>query len=150
MDWKTKIKETIKKKDSRFYLMLFIVASTLFFTYLWASSLKGFFVEGPGISQDFEVFQAPEIDSDFEERLDAFRIILEERRVDDDNDKSLSDEDLNKIKGVIESRQEEELDIEDENEGLGIPIISEELEDSQDLVNELKKKIEELEKKLGD
>lgn len=158
-NWRQKIIEVIKKGDSRFWLMVFVVVSTLSIFVVWSFNIKSVFSGSVKLSQDMENMGmaevSDEVGSTFSELADVLNNIKEPEA---EEKETLNDEDLNKIIEAVNSKiisAEASTTASSTVDGLenntsSDPILSTELDESDQTVKELKKRIEELEKKLGE
>jgi hypothetical protein len=155
-----RLKEVLRKKDSRFWLMVFVLASTLVMVFLWTASFRGFF-SGASISRDIEKMGFSEMSienqevNEFLENINkVFDSFNEEKNIDDNNfskNNTLSSdldedriEDLKeKINQIVAEREE------GEENSTSTAIISDEIIKSDEVISELRAQIKELEEKLN-
>ncbi len=153
-NWKKKLKNIFKERDSRFWLMIFVVISTITIFVIWSMNLKDIFPE-KSIRQDVEGLGLTQVKTEFQEDKDYFLTLLKKL------EKQSSEEDINqaeleKLKQIVGERIEgnnslgsSTNDLLSTSSSSSIPVISQDLDNSEQEIKELKKKIEELEKKMG-
>lgn len=153
-NWKKKLKNIFKERDSRFWLMIFVVISTITIFVIWSMNLKDIFPE-KSIRQDVEGLGLTQVKTEFQEDKDYFLTLLKKL------EKQSSEEDINqaeleKLKQIVGERIESNNSLGSSTNDLlstssssSIPVISEDLDNSEQEIKELKRKIEELEKKMG-
>ena len=157
-NWIVKIKKLIKERDSRFWLLIFVVISTLAVLVIWSMNIKNIFPKN-GLSQDFKDLGLDEIKTEFQEDKDDFSKILEELKSKSEvkNEKKQQDE-IEEIRRAINKKIEENNSLNTSSDIFvststvtsSIPVISQDLDESEQEINKLKDKIEELEKRLND
>ena len=153
-NWKKKLKNIFKERDSRFWLMIFVVISTITIFVIWSMNLKDIFPE-KSIRQDVEGLGLTQVKTEFQEDKDYFLTLLKKL------EKQSSEEDINqaeleKLKQIVGERIEgnnslgsSTNDLLSTSSSSSIPVISQDLDNSEQEIKELKRKIEELEKKMG-
>ncbi len=131
------IKKVLKKRDSRFWLMIFVVVSTSSFLVLWSINLKDSFSNKGGLVRDIESFNLGESKMEVDDILGNFSSLLDSFAEEED-DSSLEelqeDESLNKAQNIFRD----------------LATSSDELTYSESEIEELRRKIEELEEKIKD
>ncbi|MFA7365011.1 MAG: hypothetical protein WCZ12_01465 [Patescibacteria group bacterium] len=144
-----KIKQIIKKGDSRFWLMIFVVFSTSLIFVFWISDLGvRFSSESRASKSEFDFTVIKDVaQEDLSQTFDEFWRIMEEESKKEDNKTNNSVIDVIKIEQAInDKKNEEEVELLVEEDVLDSP--SKELEESEETIESLKKRIEELEKNL--
>jgi hypothetical protein len=143
-DFWSEIKKVLKKKDSRFWLMVFVIVSTSFLLVLWSINLKDYFSDKGNLSQDVENLKLGEGNTEDSNILGDFSSLLEafaEEKEDSSLRDSQEDESLNKAQNIFQDLAEDKNNLatgsadSDHNEGE---------------IDELRRKIEELEEKIED
>ncbi len=163
-NWKQKFIEVLKERDGRFWLMLFVVTSTLSIFVIWSVNIKNVFSSSTTLSDDLNSLGIIDSGERVNSAISEFSSLLE--RVDEpkeDEKTPLSDDDLEKIIEAINAKIEIEnssttassstiYDIDGalDNNSSSDLVLYPELDESDQTVKELKKIIEELEKKLGE
>lgn len=172
-NWRQKIIEVIKKKDNRFWLMIFVVFSTLSILSIWVMDIRNVFSSEVSLSEEISFFKIDDSNSQLDYFLEDFDSFIDNINLEEDSNIELSsntsstdileDSDLDKIIEAVNlklSEQEDEniiisdinnsQDEKYEMNSSSDPILSLELDESDQNLVELKKRIEELEKKLGE
>lgn len=162
-----KIKKLIKAKDKRFWLMIFVVVSTLSILLIWILDIKNVFqVEKKVSKNNFDFTQMKnDAQSDIDKTLNDLSALIEKQMKDEDLERAknssgimdlkkveeLIEEKNNQIEGDKNNNQTKNKDIEKnslENNSEEIDPVQVDLEKSDQVVEDLKKRIEELEKNL--
>ncbi len=146
-DWKIKIKNIIKEKDNRFWLMIFVVLSTIAIFVIWSLNLKNIFPQ-KDVSQEISDLGLDQIKTEFQEDKDSFLKTLESLEEKKSAEK-MNQAEVEKLKEAISNKVEENNLLSTSTSSSSIPVISQDLDNSEQEIDELRKKIEELEKKLG-
>jgi preprotein translocase subunit SecF len=146
-----KIKEVIKKKDNRFWLMIFVIISTSFIFIFWISELGVMFSGENKTSKAEEDSGFEIIKNDAQDNLsqtfEEFWEIVEEESEKKNPQIENSVVDIIRIEEEIERRKsEEKVEVSSSTEASTSSL--EELESSEETIESLKKRIEELEKNL--
>ncbi len=158
-----KIKKVIKAKDSRFWLMIFVTTSTLFILVLWAMNLRNIFPQSISFASDSQALGLDNVNKDMTSISDDFSIFLErlekieaESNLEKDKNSDIEKKEIDELKKIIEEKinnsekdnlvNNDSLDI---NSTSSIPVLSQDLDNSEQEIRELKKRLEELENKLG-
>lgn len=154
-NWKVKMKNIITERDNRFWLMIFVVLSTIAIFVVWSMNLKNIFPK-KDISQEASDLGLNQIKTELQEDKDSFLEILE--KLEEKNSaKKINQTEVEKLKEAIGNKVEEnnlsgtstDNNISTSTSSSSIPVISQDLDNSEQEIDELRKKIEELEKKLG-
>ncbi len=142
-----RIKNIIKAKDKRFWLMLFVVFSTLLVFVIWTLDIKNVFFEEKKITKnDFDFTQMKnEVQADVNKTLEEFSALIEKKMEAGGVKNPAEIIDLKKVEDLIDEKNKTE-----KNEGNDKIEKTEksDLEKSEETVESLKKRIEELEKNL--
>lgn len=148
-----KFKKVIEEKDKRFWLMIFVIISTSAIFFIWISDLNNIFssnkiAEGGGLNISVIKDNAQ---GDLDKTLEEFSVLMDSSA--DDGGASATSSVLDLImKGVVSEKIKEEKDISaeklDEGGRLNEEEGADELGESEENINNLKKRIEELEGKL--
>jgi len=146
-NWKIKIKNIIKEKDNRFWLMIFVVLSTIAIFVIWSLNLKNIFPK-KDISQEVSDLGLDQIKIELQEDKDSFLKTLESLEEKKSAEK-INQTEVEKLKEAISNKVEENNLLSTSTSSSSIPVISQDLDNSEQEIDELRKKIEELEKKLG-
>lgn len=149
-NWWEKIKNTIKKKDKHFWLLIFIVFSTLLIFILWSVNLKNFFPNNASFSKDLEKLEISNTKDNLDKTIYDFLLLLDKEEKDKkiEEKDALSEESLEKIKKAVNDKIIENKNIKNNNGTSTIPVLSEDLDNSEQEIIKLKRKIEELEKRI--
>jgi hypothetical protein len=153
-NWKNKLKNIFKERDSRFWLMIFVIISTTTIFVVWSMNLKNIFPEKT-IRQDVEDLGLIQVKTEFREDKDYFLTLL--KKLEKQNsEEDINEAELEKLKQIIEEKIESNNslgtstnDLLSTSSSSSIPVISQDLDNSEQEIEELKRKIEELEKKMG-
>lgn len=159
-NWWLKLKKVVAKKDKYFWLLIFVVVSTLSIFIVWSFNLENIFSNKVSLAGDFEFLNISESKKEVNETLEGFAVLLnsiESQNAFEIKDESTLDEtDLDKIKKaiddkIIQNKNEELVDniITNINNSSSLPILSEELDESDQEIAELKRRIKELEEKIN-
>lgn len=155
-NWKVKIKNIIKEKDNRFWLMIFVVLSTIAIFVIWSLNLKNIFPKRD-INQEAEELGLDQVKTEFQEDKDDFFQLLN-KIGQQKKEEDITQTEIERLKRVVGDKIEENNSLATSADNIlatssmatsSIPIISQDLDDSEQDIEELRKKIEELEKKLG-
>lgn len=160
-NWKQKLKGIIKERDSRFWLMLFVIVVTLSFFVVWSINIKNVFSKSVAFSDDLDSMGVSNSGEKINLAFSEFSSLLEKAEEPKlEEEASLSDDDLGKIIEALNYKIENESAsttasstdemTDDKNSSSSDPILYPELDESDQAIKELKKRIEELEKKLGE
>ncbi len=151
--WQSKIKRVIKEKDGSFYLMIFVIFFTLLTIFLWASNLKIVFSKDR-IDNNKKSIDVSDSKKDVKDALSD--VLTAMNNIDTitasssntSSDLLVEEKDLEKLKEALN----EKLDQKNlaSSSSSTIPVISQELDDSEQEIAELKLRISELEEKLND
>ncbi len=142
-----KIKSVIKAQDKRFWLMLFVVSSTLLVFIIWTLDIKNVFFEEKKVGESDLNFveMKKEVQADVNKTLEEFSFLIEKKMEESGAKESAEIIDLKKVEDLINEKNKEEevetdsfLDVSEKSD----------LEKSDETVDNLKKRIEELEKEL--
>ncbi|PKM91556.1 hypothetical protein CVU82_03095 [Candidatus Falkowbacteria bacterium HGW-Falkowbacteria-1] len=144
-----KFKNVIKKKDKRFWLMIFVVVATLAVFFIWISDFNDIFFANSkaaeGSSLDLFTIKDTAKD-DLDKTLEEFSVLMDSKI--DENNISATSSVLGLImEKAVSEKIEEEKSINDKKE-LDESIQKDALGESEENINNLKKRIEELEGKL--
>ncbi|MCK9439282.1 MAG: hypothetical protein WC164_02385 [Patescibacteria group bacterium] len=142
-----KIKSVIKAQDKRFWLMLFVVFSTLLVFIIWTLDVKNVFFEEKKIDKsDFDFAEMKkEVQLDVNKTLEEFSFLIEKKMEESGVNESAEIMDLRKVEDLInEKNKTEEIEVDDFPDSLE----KSDLEKSDETVDNLKKRIEELEREL--
>ncbi len=155
-NWKIKIKGIIKERDNRFWLMIFVVLSTVAIFVFWSMNLKNIFPKRD-INQEAEELGLDQVKTEFQEDRDDFFQLLN-KIGQQKKEEDITQTEIERLKRVVVNKIEENNSLATSADNIlatssmatsSIPIISQDLDDSEQDIEELRKKIEELEKKLG-
>lgn len=155
-NWKIKIKGIIKERDNRFWLMIFVVLSTVAIFVFWSMNLKNIFPKRD-INQEAEELGLDQVKTEFQEDRDDFFQLLN-KIGQQKKEEDITQTEIERLKRVVGNKIEENNSLATSADNIlatssmatsSIPIISQDLDDSEQDIEELRKKIEELEKKLG-
>ena len=171
-DWPKKIRKTIDKKDSRFWLMIFVLVSTTAIFVLWSLDLKNTYSSSASFKKDSSDLGLSSISTDLGLAVSDFSEIfgqiseetdfiseLGEEIDNNSREEEVSLDELDKLKQALENRVNgallkdgallEDGDLlEEEYDNSSVPALYPELDDSEQTIMDLKKRIEELESKL--
>lgn len=146
-----KIKKVIKEKDNRFWLMIFVVVSTLVVFVIWISDFNNIFFNDKvvkGNDLDLQSIKNEGL-AEFNKNFEDFSSFLGESLVDVENN------DTNKLNLILEQSvsekikgKEAELELANENSKVNSLENIDELQESEENIENLKRKIEELEQKI--
>jgi hypothetical protein len=131
------IKKVFKKRDSRFWLMIFVVVSTSSFLVLWSINLKDSFSNKGSLVRDIESLNLDDSKIEFNNifgDLSSLLESLEEEGGDSSLEENEEDEVLNKAQNIFRD----------------FATSSDELTYNESEIEELRRKIEELEEKIKD
>lgn len=158
--WPERIKKVIKERDGSFYLMIFVVFFTFLTIFLWAANFKTSLAENKKNNQ--KVIQIDETKKeDLNKSIDNLMIALDNldkinnTTTIEVNTSSTSTDDLsveiskNELEEVKQKLNDKINEL-NTTSSSSIPILSQELDDSEQEINELKLKIAELEEKLNE
>lgn len=161
-----KIKKVIKAKDSRFWLMIFVTASTLFVLVLWSMNLRNIFPQSISFASDSQALGLDNINKDVVSISDDFSIFLErlekaeqDLNQEEGSNSNIKKQEIDELKKILEDKlnngdvddvnNPNSKNISNSNNTSSIPILSQDLDNSEQEIRELKKRLEELENKLG-
>lgn len=142
-----KIKVVIKAQDKRFWLMLFVVVSTLLVFIIWTLDIKNVFFEEKKVNEGDLNFaeMKKEVQADVNKTLEEFSFLIEKKMEESGVRESTEIMDFKKVEDlIIEKNKGEEVEVDDSVD------VSEksDLEKSDETVDDLKRRIEELEREL--
>jgi hypothetical protein len=169
-NWRQKIIEVIKKRDSRFWLMIFVVISTLSIMSIWIMDVRNVFSGGNSWNEELSLIKPDNNNNQLDSALGDLANFLENIPVEEESDsenilgtsssENIDDNDLSKIVEAINLKLSEQGDENiavsdiknktEETSSSSDPILSLDLDASDQSSVELKKIIEELEKRLGE
>lgn len=143
-----KIRSVIRAKDKRFWLMIFVVSSTLLVFVIWTLDFKNIFAieKSSGVSEEFDFAKIKEeVQTDMNKTLDEFSVLIDKKMEESKADNSIQAVNLKKMEEAINNKIEEEKKASSTVEQ---EVEKSDLEKSEETVDDLKKRIEDLEKKL--
>ncbi len=169
-NWHQKLIEVIKKRDSRFWLMIFVVVSTLSVLVVWVMDVRNVFSGDNSWDEELSLIKSDASNKQLEQDLvdlSSFldNIILEDQpsptNISESSEvENSNSNDLDKIIEAVNLKLSEQgdenmivsniNDSQSENNSSSDPILSLELDESDQSLSELRKRIEELEEKLED
>lgn len=148
-----RLKEIIKEKDNRFWLMIFIILSTSTIFILWAINLDKIFLNSSNSSTEPDNINVVTLKEDANQAFVDFMRMIEKNKELDKNTSSSTEEldelDLEKIKDALNRElsssstniSNNKIDLSSSSD----PIISYDLDNSEQEIVELKRRIQELE-----
>ncbi len=148
-----RLKEIIKEKDNRFWLMIFIILSTSTIFILWAINLDKIFLNSSNSSTEPDNINVVALKEDANQAFVDFMRMIEKNKELDKNTSSSTEEldelDLEKIKDALNRElsssstniSNNKIDLSSSSD----PIISYDLDNSEQEIVELKRRIQELE-----
>lgn len=158
-----KLKETISKKDSRFWLMIFVVTATVSVLGLWAYDIKNTYSVSANWGKDSNELGISEVKSDASETIDQL-FSLFDKSIKDEGSASSTEElgtntasttldldqaDIDKLKLMLEVEKNKASSTNtDILASSSVPSLYPELDDSEKTIQDLKRRIEELEGRL--
>jgi hypothetical protein len=153
-NWQTKIKRVIKEKDGSFYLMIFVIFFTLLTLFLWATNLKIVFSKDK-IDDNKGTINISDSKNDVDKALnDVITTLNNLDTATTSTSTATSSEPIIKTADLEKMKQALNEKIDQKNlassSSSTIPVISQELDDSEQEIAELKLRIAELEEKLND
>ncbi|HNV12651.1 MAG TPA: hypothetical protein PK686_01890 [bacterium] len=143
-----RIKSVIKAKDKRFWLMIFVVISTLLVFVVWTLDFKNIFsVEKEPITDEQFDFakMKDDVQTDMNKTLNEFSVLIDKKMEESRVDDSVQAASFKKVEEAINDKIEEQKNASSTAEQ---NVEKSDLEKSDETVENLKKRIEELEKKL--
>jgi len=148
-----RLKEIIKEKDNRFWLMIFIILSTSTIFILWAINLDKIFLNSSNSSTEPDNINVVALKEDANQAFVDFMKMIEKNKELDKNTSSSTEEldelDLEKIKDALNrelsSSSTNILNNKIDLSSSSDPIISYDLDNSEQEIVELKRRIQELE-----
>ncbi len=158
--WPERIKKVIKERDGSFYLMIFVVFFTFLTIFLWAANFKTSLAENKKNNKKFVQIDETKKE-DLNKSIDNLMIALDNldkinntttievntsSTSTDDLSVEISKNELEEVKQKLNNKINEL----NTTSSSSIPILSQELDDSEQEINELKLKIAELEEKLNE
>lgn len=142
-----RIKNVIKAKDKRFWLMIFVVVSTLLVFVVWTLDFKNIFSveKEPTTNEQFDFAKMKDdVQTDMNKTLNEFSVLIDKKMEESRVDDSVQAASFKKVEEAINDKIEEQ-----KNASSTIQNIEKsDLEKSDETVENLKKRIEELEKKM--
>ena len=155
-----RIKQVLKERDGSFYLMIFVVFFTFLTIFLWASNLKAFVVNDKKEGQFFIQIDE-EKKEDLNKSIDNLMLIFDS--LDEKNELTENELNANSTSSDDSLKEENKSELEEIKQRLNkkiselntssfssVPILSQELDDSEQEINKLRLKIAELEEKLSE
>lgn len=155
-NWKKRMLQTIKEKDSRFWLMIFVVVSTLTIFTVWSVNIKKVFSEDRNLSNDTRDLKIDGSKNNLNEIVSDFSVLLDQaKNVETEEEKkdSLSVEELAKIKEAVSNKiaiQEETSTTSSTTVTSTDPVLSLELDESDQRIKKIKEAIQDSDEKLGE
>lgn len=158
--WPERIKKVIKERDGSFYLMIFVVFFTFLTIFLWVANFKTSLAENKKNNKKFVQIDETKKE-DLNKSIDNLMIALDNldkinnTTTIEVNTSSTSTDDLsveiskNELEEVKQKLNDKINEL-NTTSSSSIPILSQELDDSEQEINELKLKIAELEEKLNE
>lgn len=153
-NWSDKIKRVMREKDGGFYLMFFVVFFTGLTIFLWVLDLKnsqGF--QSSRTKQDSGLSieeTGKEINQAIDDLILAWDSLDSKSELErEDDGREMDEADLEKMKERLKQRIEEKSGDDLKVPTSSLPLISEELDHSEQEIAELKLKIADLEDKLN-
>lgn len=158
--WPERIKKVIKERDGSFYLMIFVVFFTFLTIFLWVANFKTSLAENKKNNKKFVQIDETKKE-DLNKSIDDLMIALDNldkknntttievstsSTSTDDLSVEISKNELEEVKQKLNNKINEL----NTTSSSSIPILSQELDDSEQEINELKLKIAELEEKLNE
>ena len=146
---KTKLGEVFKKRDNHFWLMIFVVSSTLFIIIIWSLNLNNLFPSRT-FKDDLDSMGLSNLKSDIKNEQEAFSQFKEVMDKMKEEDDAINQEEIEKLKKAIGERVATSSSSESDNDEEDlIPVISSDLDDSEQRIKELEEKFKELEERLN-
>ncbi len=146
---KTKLGEVFKKRDNHFWLMIFVVSSTLFIIIIWSLNLNNLFPSRT-FKDDLDSMGLSNLKSDIKNEQEAFSRFKEVMDKMKEEDDAINQEEIEKLKKAIGERVATSSSSESDNDEEDlIPVISSDLDDSEQRIKELEEKFKELEERLN-
>ena len=154
---KTKLRELFKKRDNRFWLMIFVVFSTLFIFVLWFLNLNNIFPKR-SFEDDLASMGLDDLKFEIENEKESFSKIKDMVENMKMEESIINEEEVEKLKEAIGERvsssSEAEVEVKGDEASVKnkddlIPTISQELDSSEQKIKELEQKYKELEEKLN-
>ncbi len=146
---KTKLGEVFKKRDNHFWLMIFVVSSTLFIIIIWSLNLNNLFPSRT-FKDDLDSMGLSNLKSDIKNEQEAFSRFKELMDKMKEEDDAINQEEIEKLKKAIGERVATSSSSENNNDEEDlIPVISSDLDDSEQRIKELEEKFKELEERLN-
>ncbi len=146
---KTKLSEVFKKRDNHFWLMIFVVSSTLFIIIIWSLNLNNLFPSRT-FKDDLDSMGLSNLKSDIKNEQEAFSRFKELMDKMKEEDDAINQEEIEKLKKAIGERVATSSSSESDNDEEDlIPVISSDLDDSEQRIKELEEKFKELEERLN-
>lgn len=154
---KTKLRELFKKRDNRFWLMIFVVFSTLFIFVLWFLNLNNIFPKR-SFEDDLASMGLDDLKFEIENEKESFSKIKDMVENMKMEESIINEEEVEKLKEAIGERvsssSESEVEVKGDEASVKnkddlIPTISQELDSSEQKIKELERKYKELEEKLN-
>lgn len=159
-DFFQKIKAAMSEKGNRFWLMIFVVVSTLTILIIWTLDIKNTYSFGSNWDEDAKDLGIAEIKmevkDDMSELSDLLKNIKDESGVSTStenisttgtsSDVILDSNEMEKLKQILDNKIANSSSTE-ELSSSSVPSLYPELDDSEKTIQDLKKKIKELEDK---
>lgn len=159
-DFFQKMKDAMAEKGNRFWLMIFVVVSTLTILIIWTLDIKNTYSFGSNWDEDAKDLGIAEIKmevkDDMSELSDLLKNIKDESGVSTStenisttgtsSDVILDSDEMEKLKQILDNKIANSSSTE-ELSSSSVPSLYPELDDSEKTIQDLKKKIKELEDK---
>jgi hypothetical protein len=155
-----KLKSTVKEKGNRFWLMIFVVTSTLLILVFWAYDIKNTYSGGASWRKDAKDLGISDAKDEAGDTMSGLMALFDKIKEEDVASTSeevsteisstsavLDKEEIEKLKGMLDDKIQKASSSDDVSSS-SVPSLYPELDDSEKTIQDLKKKIAELEGRL--
>lgn len=159
-EFSQKLKNTVLEKGNRFWLMLFVVVSTIGILVAWSLDIKKTYSSSASLEHDVEDLGINEAKEETSDTMQEFFSWLDKATDDKvassteiktatSSDLNLSVEEIDRLKQIVDSKiNSSSSSTIDKLSSSSVPSLYPELDDSEETIQDLKKRIEELEGRL--
>lgn len=159
-EFSQKLKNTVLEKGSRFWLMIFVVVSTIGILVIWSLDIKKTYSSSASLKNDMNSLGVVEAKEDTSKTMQEFFSWLDkateeetasstEEEATTSSDLNLSVEEIDRLKQIVDSKINSSSSSTTLNiSSSSVPSLYPELDDSEQTIQDLKKRIEELESHL--
>ncbi len=159
-EFSQKFKNAVSEKGNRFWLMLFVVISTIGILVVWSLDIKKTYSSSASLGHDVEdlgIAEAKEETSDTMQEFFSWLNKATEDKATSSNEVetatssnlNLSVDEIDRLKQIVDSKINSSSSSTIEQLGSSsVPSLYPELDDSEETIQDLKKRIEELENRL--